>query len=110
MNLLAISAVLIAANMCLQGGEQLDVSRWVSRTTNTVEIKVVMTSADGVLLVYSPGYEDRPTRFTREKPFGSIPIAEPILCIKGLGGPFEFEMEVLGVEDATERPSFPSMP
>jgi hypothetical protein len=110
MSLLVTAATLVAANMCLQGGEQADVSRWVPRTANAVEIKVVMTAADVVLLVYSPGYEDQPARFTREKPFGSIPIAEPILCIKGLGGPFEFEMEVLGVDDASERPSFPSMP
>jgi hypothetical protein len=105
MSLLATAAILAAANMCLQGGEQVDVSRWVPRAASAVEVKVAMTSVEGALFVYSPGYEDQPARFTREKPFGSIPIAEPILCIKAIGGPFEFEMEVLGVDEGPERPS-----
>jgi hypothetical protein len=52
-----IGAILIAANMCLQGGTQVDISRDVAPTTMAVELKVTLLSATGTLLVYSPGYE-----------------------------------------------------
>jgi hypothetical protein len=94
------TAILIAANMCLQGGQQVDVSRYVSRTADAVELKVTLRPSTGVLIVYSPGFEEQPARFTNETSFGSIPIAEPILCIKAIGGPFEFDMDVQGVEEA----------
>jgi len=100
MSLLTIAAILIASNMCLKGGEQVDVSRYVSRTANAIELTVVVKSATGALIVYSPGYEEQPALFTEKISFGSIPIAEPILCIKAVGGPFEFDMEAQGVEDA----------
>jgi hypothetical protein len=100
MSLLTVAAILIASNMCLHGVEQVDVSRYISRTASSIELKVVMKSAIGALIVYSPGYEDQPARFTEEKSFGSIPIAEPILCIKAIGGPFEFDMQVQAVEEA----------
>jgi hypothetical protein len=94
------TAILVAANMCLQGGQQVDVSRYISRTANAVELRVVLKPATGTLIVYSPGYEDQPARFAGEISFGSIPIAEPVLCIKAIGGSFEFDMEIQGLEEA----------
>ena len=86
--------------MCLRGGEQVDVSSYVSRAATVLELKVVVKSSTGALIVYSPGYEEQPALFTEKALFGSIPIAEPILCIKAIGGPFEFDIEVQGVEEA----------
>ena len=100
MSLLTTAAILIASNMCLRGGEQVDVSPYVSRTANMIELKVVVKSSTGALIVYSPGYEEQPALFTEKASFGSIPIAEPILCIKAIGGPFEFDIEVQGLEEA----------
>ena len=94
------TAISVAANMCLQGGEQVDVSRYISRTANAVELRVVLNPASGTLIVYSPGYEDQPARFTGNVSFGSIPVAEPILCIRTIGGPFEFDIDVRGLDDA----------
>jgi hypothetical protein len=51
-------------------------------------------------VVYSPGYEAQQARFTRQEAFGLIPFAEPILCVKAIGGPFEFNIEVTPIEDA----------
>src|SRR5262245_55346464 len=76
-----ISAILIAAGMCLQGGEQVDVSRYVVRPTSALELKVTLTPAS-TLLIYSPGYENQQARFTLQESFGRVPIAEPILCVK----------------------------
>lgn len=95
-----LSAVLIAANMCLQGGQQVDVSRYISRTATVVELRVALKPASATLIIYSPGYEEQPARFTGPVSFGSIPIAEPILCVKPIGAPFEFEIDVQGLEEA----------
>ena len=95
-----ISALLIAANMCLQGGEQIDISPYVSTTVNFIWLKVSLKPATGTLIVYSPGYEEQPARFTKEESYGSLSIAEPILCVKALGGPFKFNIEVVANEDA----------
>jgi hypothetical protein len=100
MSLLTTAAILIASNMCLRGGEQVDVSPYVSRAANAIELKVVVKSATGMLVIYSPGYGKQPALFTEKISFGSIQIAEPILCIKAVGGPFEFNMELQGVEEA----------
>ena len=81
-----MTAALIAATMCLQGGEQVDVSRYVARTASVLEIKVTLKPAIGTLLVYSPGYEDRQARFTAEESRGWIPFAEPVLCVEGNRG------------------------
>jgi hypothetical protein len=27
-----------------------------------------------------------------------VPIAEPVLCVKAIGGPFEFDMQVMPIE------------
>jgi hypothetical protein len=94
-----ITALLVAANMCLQGGEQVDISPFVPPTAVAVELKVTLTSATGTLIVYSPGYEAQPVRFTKRRSFGVIPLAERVLCMKATGGPFEFNVEVMPFED-----------
>jgi hypothetical protein len=93
-----ISAILIAAGMCLQGGEQVDVSRYVVPIASALELKVTLMPANGTLLIYSPGYENQQARFTSQESFGRVPIAEPILCVKAIGGPFEFNIEVIPME------------
>jgi hypothetical protein len=50
-------------------------------------------------LIYSPGYENQQARFTSQESFGWVSIAEPILCVKAIGGPFEFNIEVMPMED-----------
>jgi len=42
-----IAVILIAAGMCLQGGEQVDVSRYVSATARLLELKVTLKPANG---------------------------------------------------------------
>jgi len=74
-----IAATLIAASMCLQGGEQVDVSRYVAPTASVLQLKVSLRPASGTVVVYSPGYEDQQARFTKEEAFGWIAFAEPIL-------------------------------
>jgi hypothetical protein len=93
-----VAAILIAANMCLQGGTAVDISPYVPATATAVEVNVTMTSASGTLIIYSPGYEAQPASFTKQDRFAVIPIAEPILCVKAIGGPFEFDMQVMPVE------------
>ena len=90
-----IIAILIVANMCLQGGEQADLSQYVAPTANSVELKVTLEPATGTLVIYSPGFEEQQARFTGAEAFGSVPIAEPVLCIKAIGGPFEFNIEII---------------
>jgi hypothetical protein len=85
--------------MCLQGGEQVDISPYVSPTAGLLELKVTLKPAKGVLVVYSPGYEEQQARFTREHSFGWIPFAEPILCVKAVGGPFEFDIDIVPMQD-----------
>jgi hypothetical protein len=51
-----------------------------------------------MLVVYSPGYEEQQARFAVSSAL--IPFAEPILCVKAVGGPFEFDIEVMLVEAA----------
>jgi hypothetical protein len=94
-----IAAIIVAANMCLQGGEQIDISQYVARTAVAVELRVTLTSDTGTLVVYSPGYEAQEVRFTSREPFGSVPFAEPVLCVKATNGPFEFNIEVMPIED-----------
>jgi hypothetical protein len=91
-------AIMIAANMCLQGGTAVDISPYVPVTAVAVEVKVTMTSASGTLIIYSPGYEAQQASFTKQDRFGVVPIAEPVLCVKAIGGPFEFDMQVMPVE------------
>ena len=51
---------------------------------------------------YSPGYEDRQARFTQEHSFGWIPFAEAVLCVKSIEGPFEFDIDVVPIEDGSD--------
>ena len=59
-----LATVLVAANMCLQGGELVDVSSYVDPATSFLELKVTLEHASGTLVVYSPGYEEQRARFT----------------------------------------------
>jgi|ERR1700731_2105321 hypothetical protein len=95
-----IAIILVAGNMCLFGGEQIDVSGYVPRTAGTLELKVTLSSATGTLLVYSPGYENQLAQFDKQHLFGVIPIAEPVLCVKTLGGPFDFNIDIMPAEDS----------
>jgi hypothetical protein len=71
----------------------------VAPSATSVELRVTLTSATGTLLVYSPGYEAEEARFTKQATFGLVQFAEPILCVKALVGPFEFNnLEILPVE------------
>jgi len=71
-------------------GEQVDISRYVSAT---------LAPANGTLVVYSPGYEEQRAQFSEELSFGRIPFAEPVLCIRSIGGPFEFNIDIISIED-----------
>jgi hypothetical protein len=94
-----IAMILVAANMCLFGGEQIDVSGYVPRAASALELTVTLNSATGTLLVYSPGYEDQLAQFDEKHLFGVVPIAEPVLCVKALSGPFEFNIDIMPAED-----------
>jgi hypothetical protein len=93
-----LATVLIAANMCLQGGELVDISRYVDPAASFLGLKVTLEHATGTLVVYSPGYEEQRTRFTDPESSALIPFAEPVLCVAAIGGPFEFKIEVMPVE------------
>ena len=95
-----LATILVAANMCLQGGEQVDISRYVDPAASFLELKVTLERATGTLVVYSPGYEAQRARFTDPESSALIPVAEPILCVAAIGGPFEFKIEVMPVESA----------
>ena len=95
-----IAVILVAANMCLLGGEQIDVSQYVTPTASVLELKATLSSAAGTLLVYSPGYEDQLAQFDKAHSFGVIPIAEPLLCVKAVWGPFEFNIDIMPAENA----------
>ena len=60
--------------------------------------------ATGTLVVYSPGYEDRPARMSGAESVAWIPFAQPVLCLKAIGGPFDFNIEIMPIDDA-RRPS-----
>ena len=95
-----LASVLIAANMCLQGGELVDVSRYVDPAASFLELKVTLEPATGTLVVYSPGYEEQRARFTDPESSALIPFAEPVLFVAAIGGPFEFKIEVMPVESS----------
>ena len=94
-----VAELLIVASMCLQGGEQVDVSQYVSSTASRLELRVTLNSRTASM-IYSPGYEEQQARFSQAQSFGWIPFAEPILCIKLIGGPFEFNIDILPIEAA----------
>jgi hypothetical protein len=90
--------------MCLQGGEQVDISRYVDPAAGRLELKVTMEPATGTLLVYSPGYEDRPARMSGAESIAWIPFAQPVICLKAIGGPFDFNIKIMPID----RPHHPS--
>ena len=95
-----VAELLIVASMCLQGGEQVDVSTVrffhceLARTESHLEL------ANGILVIYSPEYEEQQARFSQAQSFGWMSFAEPILCIKLIGGPFEFNIDIVPIEAA----------
>ena len=93
-----VATVLIAANMCLQGGERIDISRYVDPTASLLELKVTLERTTGALVVYSPGYEEQQARFSNPESSALMPFSEPVLCVAAIGGPFEFKIEVMPVE------------
>jgi hypothetical protein len=93
-----LATVLVAANMCLQGGERVDLSRYVDSPAGFLKLKVTLERTAGTLVVYSPGYAEQQTRFTDPESSALIPFTEPVLCVEALGGPFEFKIEVTPVE------------
>ena len=95
-----VATVLIAANMCLQGGERIDISRYVDPTASLLELKVTLERTTGTLVVYSPGYEEQQARFSNTEPSALTPFSEPVLCVAAIGGPFEFKIEVMPLDNA----------
>jgi hypothetical protein len=72
---------------------------YVSATARLLELKVTLAPANGTLVVYSPGYEEQWAQFSEELSFGRIPFVEPVLCIRSIGGPFEFNIDIVSIED-----------
>ena len=93
-----LNSVLIFIGMCLLGGEQVDISKYIRPTANLIQLKVVLKPAGGELIIYSPGYEDKQARFSEAESFATMPIAEPILCVKAIGGPFDFNVQVVAID------------
>jgi len=89
-----VATVLIAAKMCLQGGERIDISRYVDPTASLLELKVTLERTTGTLVVYSPGYEEQQARFSNPESSALIPFSEPVLCVAAIGGPLEFKRAV----------------
>jgi hypothetical protein len=73
---LMMPAIMIAAMMCLQGDEQA-----------VFAICSCHRRAVGKV------------RFTQERSFGWVPFAEPALCIKAVGGPFEFTIDIVPMQE-----------
>jgi hypothetical protein len=92
-----LNTVLAAVSMCLQGGEQIDISKYVLPTTRLIELEVVMKPTGGELIIYSPGHEDKEARFSQDDSYSTIPISVAILCIKAVGGPFDFDVHVVAI-------------
>jgi hypothetical protein len=86
--------ILLVASICLQGNQQIDISQYVSSTTRFLEVRVSFKPAKGALIIYSPGHEDKKVRLTPANPRGWLAIAQPVLCVKAVGGPFEFDMKI----------------
>ena len=62
--------------------------------------KSPLKPANGTVVVYSPGYEEQQVEFSQELSFGWMPFADPVLCIRSIGGPFEFNIDISPIEDA----------
>jgi hypothetical protein len=92
-----LNIVLVSAGICLLGGEQVDISKYIIPATSLVELEVVMKSTGGELIIYSPGHEDKEVRFSEADSFSTISISGSILCIKALRGPFDFDLHVVAI-------------
>jgi hypothetical protein len=92
-----LNTVLVSVGMCLLGGEQVDISKYILPTSSLIELEVVMKPTGGELIIYSPGHEDKEARFSEADSFSTIPISGSILCIKALGGPFDFDLHVVAI-------------
>jgi hypothetical protein len=90
-----LNSALISIGMCLLGGEQVDISKYILPTASLIQLKVVLKPAGGELIIYSPGYEDKKAQFSEAESFATIPIAGSILCVKATGGPFDFNVQVV---------------
>jgi hypothetical protein len=88
-----LAITLFAANACLLGGEQVDLSQHIAPTVSVIELKATMSSTNGALIIYSPGREDRQIELTSSRSTGRLSISKPILCVKAKGGPFDFDIE-----------------
>jgi hypothetical protein len=88
-----VAIALFAASLCLAGGEQVDLSAHIASTVRAIELKATMDTAKGVLIIYSPGQENKPIELTSKRPTGRLSISKPILCVKATGGPFDFDIE-----------------
>jgi hypothetical protein len=89
-----IIASLLAANVCLLGGTAIDVSNYKSPTDNVIELTVTLKSTRGRIIIYSPGSENKQVRFSSRRSNALLSLSAPTLCIKALGGPFEFDMQI----------------
>lgn len=63
-----------------------------------------MEPATGTLVIYSPGYEDRPARMSGAEAVAWIPFTRAVLCLKAIGGPFDFNIEIMPI-NGSHRPS-----
>jgi hypothetical protein len=95
-----LCAMLVAATMCLQGGEQVHVSEHIEPTASWMALEVRLSPPTGTLILYTPGYEEQPAQFSDAESFAVLPFTEPVLCVKAFGGPFEFNIEIMPIEDA----------
>jgi hypothetical protein len=76
----------------------VDVSPYVEPSATWLELRVTLKPATGMLVIYSPGYEEQQAQFTDPESSAMLPFAEPILCVKAVGGPFDFHIEVMPLE------------
>jgi hypothetical protein len=92
-----LNFILVSVGMCLLGGEQVDISNYILPTSSLIELEVVMKPTGGELIIYSPGHEDKEARFSEADSFATLAISGSILCIKALGGPFDFDLHVVAM-------------
>ena len=96
-----INIVLLATNLCSMGGEQVDLSPHMAPTVSAIELKAIMNTTKGTLIIYSPGREDRQITLTSTKSIGRLSISKLILCVKATGGPFDFDIEAKPIPSLT---------
>src|SRR5262249_18300234 len=90
--------LLVSLATCQHGGEQIDLSKYVVPDAHQVQLRVVLRPTGGTLIIYSPGHEDHEARFSEADSLATIPINGSMLCVRAIGGPFDFDMQVMAVE------------